>query len=316
MYRQAIEENPYVDEIWEIPVARRADVDPAWRRFASDAKRKRREGIFDEIFLTQVGPDNYQNFDGTVRASIFRAYPRPITVPVTPVIRLLPEEVQRVREFADRHGLERRKNVVLFECASASRQSFITPGFALDIAPQVLARIDDCAIVVTSDVRIESPERRIIDGSVLSFRENAELTKYCTLLVGCSSGVSWLCTSDWAKPLPTIQVLSKATSVFASMYHDAEYFGLRKDHILEMTDCSPEHLAECICAAMTEEFSAVRSRFHEQIPVELNFYLEVFMRAVLRQGQVLKIARSLGHVFRRYGPKPFKQYALSRLRLS
>ena len=27
---------------------------------------------------------------------------------------------------------------------------------------------------------------RIIDGSKLSFRENAELTKYCTLLIGCS----------------------------------------------------------------------------------------------------------------------------------
>lgn len=314
MYRAAVDENPYVDEIWEIPLTRRSEMDAIWRQFAVEAKRRYRNGQFDEVFLTQLGPDNYQNFDGTIRSSTFRGYPRPIRVSVTPVIRLKPDEIDKAQSFADLHQLKRYPRVVLFESASASSQSFITPDFAAAVARLVVAGVEDCVIILSSNLPIDTGHARILDGSVLSFRENAELSKYCTLLVGCSSGISWLSTSDWSKHLPTIQVLSKRTSVFASMLHDAEYFGLPTDEILEMTDCSREKLADCICMVMRDGFPRARSTFHERIPVELNFYIEVFMRAVLRQGQPLKIVRSLGHVLHRYGPGPFWRYALSKTR--
>jgi len=174
-------------------------------------------------------------------------------------------------------------------------------------------RVRDCVIILSSDRPVDGGHPRVLDGGVLTFRENAELTKYCTLLVGCSSGISWLSTSDWARHLPTIQVLSRNTSVFASMLHDAEYFGLPTDEILEMTDCTRERLADCMCTALIEGFPGARSLYHERIPVELNFYFEVFMRAVLRQGQPVKVVRSLGHVLHRYGIGPFWRYALSKL---
>ena len=313
MYRGAIECNPDVDDIWEVPLSRRDQTNPAWRRFEAEARARVRRGEFDEAFFTQIGPDNYQNFDGTIRASIFRAYPRPITVPVRPVVRLTEAEVAATRSFAEQHRLAERDHVILFECASESRQSFVTPAFAATVASLVTSQRYDTAVILSSNARVEETPGNVIDGSVLSLRQNAELTKYCSLLVGCSSGVSWLCTSDWAKPLKTIQLLRRATSVFASMAHDAGYFGLPAAHIIEMTDCSEERVATCITTALSGTFEDARNTFHEQIPVRLDYYIEVFMRAVVRQFQPFKVLRSLSHVFRRYGIRPFLRYCADKL---
>ncbi len=310
--RHIIEDNPFVDEVWEIPVANRNDMDTAWRKFEPEAKRRFNMGEFDEIFLTQVNPNNYQNFDGTIRSSIFRGYPRPITVPVTPIIRLNESEIESVSSFAHQHQLGMYKHVVLFECAGASGQSFVTPQYAVEVSKIVLDHSHGCAFILSSNVKINSSDHRIIDGSRLSFRENAELTKYCTTIVGCSSGISWLSTSDWAKPLPKIQLLKRSTSVFASMCHDAEYFGLPTERIIEMTDCTQQHTADCIILAL-EDFTRARSTFHERIQVRLDLYLEKFLKTVLRSGHPLKALKSLSHVKKRYGYDPFIEYIWRKL---
>jgi ADP-heptose:LPS heptosyltransferase len=316
MYRSAIDENPFVDAVWEVPLVRRDDMDDVWRRFAVEAKQRLAKGEFDRIFLTQVNPDNYQNFDGTVRASLLRGYPHPITVPIMPVLKLREQEVERVRRFADEERLREWKHVILFECASRSGQSYVTPSYAVRVAEYVRARVEGACLILSSNERLDNLPAGIIDGSVLALRENAELSKYCTLLVGCSSGITWLCTSDWAKPLPTIQVLKGSTSVYASMAHDAAYFGLPRDHIIEMADASVEHLGECITGALTKPFAVVRQEFHEEIPVELNLYLEAFMQSVIRRGQLIKLLKSLTITLGRYGFGPFARYIVSKLKQS
>ncbi len=314
MYRPVIDGNPYVDEVWEIPLTQRSQINQAWRTFVRQARQRVRAGDFTRAFYTQIGPDNYQNFDGTIRASVFRGYPRPITVPVAPVIRLREQEIDTVRRFAAQHSLERRRHVVLFECASASGQSFVTPEYALRVAAIIVARAEGSAVVLSSDIPVRTGNDRILDASSLSIRENAELSKYCTLLVGCSSGISWLCTSDWAKPLPTIQVLSGRTSVFASMACDAEHFGLPASHIIEMADCSAERLAECVIAALTGTFAGARAAFHERLPVRLDFYFRTFILSILKQGQPLKALRSIVHVVRRFGWRPLFTWIADRFR--
>jgi hypothetical protein len=306
--RPMIEGNPYVDEIWEIEIPDRHHMDDAWRSFEKVAKKRFQNGEFDKIFLTQINPNNFQNFDGTVRSSLFRAYPGPITVPVQPVLRLREDERANVREFAESNNLKGREFVILFECASSSGQSFVTPSFAVATASAVVARKPNVACILSSNIAIRSDDERIIDGSRLRLRENAELTNYCHLIVGCSSGVSWICTSDAAAPLPFVQLLKKSTSVFASMQHDAEYFGLPTDHIMEMTECSPEHLADCLVEIISNGFPSAKKKYHEQIPVKLDLYFEVFMRAVLRSGHPVKFFTSMRHVLRRYGSAPFLEY--------
>ncbi len=307
-YASILKGNPHVDRTWVIPIEGRRDLDDAWRRFERLLKKAQRAKEYDRVFLTQLGPNNYQNFDGTVRASIFRGYPRPIRVPVTPVLRLLPEEVEKARGFVERHGLTGRANVLLFECAPESGQSFVTVEFALAASRDLLRTCPDTVIVISSSRRLPEISPGIIDGSELSLRETVELTKAASLLVGCSSGISWACTSDAARPLPMVQLLKRSTSVFASMSHDAAFFGLPREHILEMTDCTPSHLALCLGLAIDGGFDAARAKFHEEIPVKLDLYLERFMLSVLKQGQPMKVLRSLRHVYRRYGAAPFTGY--------
>jgi hypothetical protein len=300
-YRPIVEGNPYVDAIWEVPMTRAQAVSEGWRTFRAEALRRKAAGEFDEIFFTQVPPDNLQNFDGTVRASVFHGYPRPVTVPVTPILRLPPADVARVAQFAADHDLARYKHVVLFECAGLSGQSFVNQPFALAAARMLLQERSDCCFIISSSDPAAASDPRIIDGSVLRFRENAELTRYTSLFIGCSSGISWLTTADAAVRLPTIQLLRGATSIYASMVHDAEHFGLPTGHIIEMTECTPEHLAACIRSVMDGPFDQARARFHEQIPVQHQFYFNTFFLPMLKRGQVGKAWTSLGHVLRRYG---------------
>ncbi len=311
-YRSILDGNPHVDRIWEVPLEGRGDMDTVWRSFEREARDRYRTGEFDHIFLTQLGPNNYQNFDGTIRASLFRGYPRPITVPITPVLYLSEKEVNTVHNFAEAHRLATFRNVILFECMPASGQSFVTPEFSVAAARRVLRVVPDTAFVLSSRQPINAGDPRIIDASMLDFRANAELTKYCSLIAGCSSGISWLCTSSWAHPLPMIQMLKRSTSVFASMIHDAEYFDLPVEHILEMYDCSEERLAECLVTTLQANFAEARRHFHERIPMTLDNYLDVFMLSVLKQGQPLKVLRSLRLVARRYGVKPFGDYLASK----
>jgi len=233
--KQAIDNNPYVDAVWSVEYGLNELPFDVWRRTKLEAQRRQREGHFDRVYYIQLYPDNLHNFDGTTRTSIFRSYPGSITVPVPPVMRLFDQEVENVSRFAERHALRDYRNVVLFECAPASNQSSLTPTIAIRVARRVVAALKDTAFVISTHQPFSSDHPAIIDGSPLTYRENAELSKHCTLLLGCSSGITWLLTSDWAKKLPTIQFLRTGSNwfSFASVKYDHEYLGLDVSHILE-----------------------------------------------------------------------------------
>lgn len=304
MSREVLKGNPYVDEVWEFPMQNHGEMAQAWQAFETEVARRYLQGDFDKVFLTQISPGNFQNFDGTVRLSIFRAYPRPIKVPITPVMNLLPEEVETVSQFAKIHGLSERANVILFECSSNSGQSFVTPDYALEVAKALVLKLPDTAVILASAIAVDSGDERIISSSNLSFRDHAELSKYCNLLVGCSSGITWLCTSDWAKPLPTIQILSASTSVYASMIHDFEYWGKPTDQIVEMTDCPVSQLVDCIYLAITQGMAEARLCYHQQIPLEFTFYLSIIRSILLEKGQYDKVFLTLLNTIERYGWQP------------
>jgi len=301
LYRSVLDGNPYIDEIWEFPISTRNDLLDRWQEFEDEANKRKKEGYFDEIFFTQVFPNNLKNFDGTLRSSIFRGYNKPITVPVSPVIRLSPSEIENVRIFAEFHHLNEKKKVILFECSPKSGQSFVTLNFALDVSKKIIKKIPDLYVIISTDESFHSDDKRIIDGSILSFRENAELTKYCTLLIGCSSGISWLCTSDWAKPLPMIQLLKKGTSVYASFVHDHEFHGIPTDSIIEMTDCSAETLSQCIEIIMNEGFEVARRIYHEQIKVNFNHYAGAISLSLIQKKKYKEAYISFKHTIKRYG---------------
>jgi hypothetical protein len=309
MSRAILNGNPHVDAVWEVPVERHDQMADAWAKFHSEAVKRTQAGEFDEAFFTQIFPDNFRNFDGTVRASIFRGYPGPITVPVTPVLRLTQAEIENVHRFAGAHGLLHQSRVILFEFTAGSAQTFIDSEFAHEAAKKIVSGVRNSRVVLTSHQPFESADPHISDGSVLSFRENAELAKYCSLLIGCSSGISWLCTSDWAKPLPTIQLLRRRTSVFASMVHDHEYFGLPAGHIIEMTDCATDHLVHCVREVFQSSFLEARKTYHESIPIRFRHYVEI-LEFVIRRKQYRSAIASIVTTVRRYGVRPALIFAI------
>jgi len=310
--KSIVENNPFIEAIWVIENDVSGNTFCQWEDFLEQVESRKKCGDFDLIFLTQVHPGNFQNYDGTSRSSIFRGYPHPITVPLSPVIRLSDQEVKNVSAFADVHSLGSVQNVILFECESTSGQSFITIDFALDVSKRLLNKFNSLKVIISSSQKINDNITGIIDGSVLSFKENAELTRYCSLLVGCSSGISWLSTSDWAAPIPQIQLLKSETSMYASMIHDAKYFNLADDQILEMQECLPVKLAGTISVFIQENFASAKAKYHVEIPIDFNFYLHQLYYELLLKQKYTETIMAISTAFERYR---YNDAAVNELRL-
>ena len=253
--RQVIDNNPDVDEVWSVEYgSNELPYDDLWRKTKAQAERRKAAGEFDRIYYTQIFPENLNNFDGTTRTTIFRSYPGKITVPVAPVLRLRNAEIERVARFAASNNLASFKNVVIFECAPGSLQSPLSPELAIEVSRRVVSTRSDTAFIISSHHKFESNYPGIVDGSVLSYRENAELSKYATLLLGGSSGLTWLLTSEWAKRLPTIQFLKAGAAwySFASVKYDHRFLSLSTDHILETDRSTALEIADLVGAYLAQ----------------------------------------------------------------
>jgi ADP-heptose:LPS heptosyltransferase len=274
-----IENNPDVDLVWEVPCGKMSDGwGVAWEKIKAEAIRKKESGLFDLVFFTQLYPDNFSNYDGTIRSSLFRSYQNPITVPVSPVVVLTENEVKNVEHFARRNRLKEFRNVILFESSPGSGQSRINNDIALRISKKITDRFPDTVILLSSNQKIQTDHERIIDASELTFRENAELSKYCTLLVGCSSGITWLLTSTWAKKVPMIEILKKGAVLFefASVRYDLAYWGEPTDHIIEITRSDDDYIARCIDMALSSGIEQTRKTFDERlVPRRFSLVLEI-----------------------------------------
>jgi len=267
-YKNILDNNPYVDTVWEIPVATRLEVKTKWFDFVKEALERKARGDFDEVFFTQAYPGNPQHFRDSLRASMYRAYPHPITVSIAPVLELSPEESGHVLYFTEINRVAGYHHRILFECSPESNQSFLSPGQVMEIATKIATRFSDACIILSGATPITTDAPNIIDGSVLSFRENAELTKYCTLFIGTGSGITQICLSDWAKPLPMVQLLNPGT--VASVISDRDYYNLSSDQIIEITNRSSLHIINCITSIILNGFGFSREVYCERIVPDFN----------------------------------------------
>jgi hypothetical protein len=265
--RGVIDGNPDVDAVWEIQLNNKKEAEKeGWYRFESAALQRKERGEFDEVFFTQIYPNNVHRFDGTTRSTIYNAYPHPVTVDARPVLRLTEEEINKVAEFAATHQLHRYKHVLLFECSSFSGQSFVTPDWALEVSRRLLNVREDLFIILSTHLPMDNLPPRMAVASALSLRENAELTKYCSLLLGCSSGITWIATTDWAKRLPMLQFLKRGKGfTFASVAYDHRYWGLDDQLIIETTNEDISVAVKMVLQVLENGVPAVRKEFHMQL---------------------------------------------------
>lgn len=262
-YKSILDLNPYIDEVWEINPAANDYYGVVWSEFETEALKRKANGEFDEIIFSQIHPKNWDKYNGTIRGTILSTYQRPITVSVEPVVRLSKDEIENVKKFAAKNNLQSFENVILFECAPGSQQSKVDIKFALKVAETITQYNSNICFVLSSAEKLNPNNQNIIDGSELTFRENAELTKYCTVLVGCSSGITWLSTSDWAKKLPTIQLLNDKLSIFAGMHYDFKANNLDNGHIIEMVEFDEQTAVNCILSVINKGIEKTKEEFHQ-----------------------------------------------------
>jgi len=262
--KSIIANNPYVDEIMEVNSVAKNDV-AALRKFKKEIAQRKINGEFDDVFITLNMDTNQALYDGCIRSGIFRAYPNPITVPVQPVLKLSDTEINNARVFSVQHNLSIYKQVILFEFAPLSGQSAITREIAIRIAEK-LCDNNEIAVILSSGNKIDHPYKNLVDGSFLSLRETAALTHYCTMLLGCSSGITWISTSDAAKQLPMIQIINPETDWVNPVSRDFKRYGMDKSSVIELTHLNEPELVNCVKEAF-ENFNVAHAKYNQEIPV-------------------------------------------------
>ena len=290
--RGVIDGNPDVDAVWEIHLNNKKEAEKeGWYQFETAALKRKEKGEFDEIFFTQIYPNNVHCFDGTTRSTIYNAYPHPVTVDARPVLRLREEEIKNVAAFASVHQLDKYRDVILFECSSFSGQSFVTPDWALEVSRRLLESRENLFIILSTHLPLANLPPRMAVAANLSLRENAELTKYCSLLLGCSSGITWMATSDWANRLPMLQFLKRGKGfTFASVAYDHRYWGLDDQLIIETTNEDISAAVNMVSEVLMSGVPAVRKKFHMELKPRLISLLKYWFM-FFRKG---KWAKSFG----------------------
>lgn len=258
-YQSVLKNNPYVDSVWTVSQLSGESLSvETWYRIKQEATASQK---YDLIFSTQVYPDNVSNFDGVIRSSMFANYSDAITVPVDPVVELLPEEYVAAADFIQKYNLRDYKNVVLFECSPGSGQSCLNLEKGLNIGQRLLSEQKDMVIVMSTHHNFTPPNPRIISGRELSFRENLALAECCTFLIGGSSGISWLLTALKSKRIPTVQFINCTDAFFASMVYDLKHWRLPVDHIIENESESDEVMSAIVSDAI-RCFPEARRKYH------------------------------------------------------
>ncbi|MEP6594455.1 MAG: hypothetical protein ABJA71_00855 [Ginsengibacter sp.] len=263
--------NPYVDETWEILIPSSLENENVFSNVISDAKNRKQNGQFDEIFVTQILGDNFSKYDSCVRTSIYRCYGKPLTVDKTPVLLLTAEEIEKARAFASINKLNAFKNVVLFECAPQSGQANFNDAF-IKILSEEIIKIRDTCVILSSAKKIDVKVSNVFDGSVLSIRETAALSHFCTLLIGCSSGITWATYSTAAKQLPTLQLLNNNAYIYNPPSIAFDRIGEPCNLIIELFDFDVTRASACISTILKEDFLKARQLYNQPAKKQFKIY--------------------------------------------
>jgi len=284
-FREVLDNNPHVDEVVTVPtgndrfsfVSARQGVRACVAAMIASGKS------FDKVFVVDLDEKNMSWLWGTCRSIYFRIYHElyghRVTVSPEPVIVLTDSEVQKVRAFCHKNKLDESSAFpILIEYSPNSGQSPMSKERALALAEGLIAKYPHVRCVLSSKEPVRAKSDRIIDGSELSYRENAELLNHCRLLVGANSGITWLNASTWANKIPMVQdVVADFTDIQTglsfSVEMDYKNVGASTEHLIELRSATFEVLLQCVCDVVESSFAAAKSKHAEmQIPVSEYMY--------------------------------------------
>lgn len=264
--KNIIHNNPFVDDILVTDDVVKNDVE-AFRKYKRKVLIEKKKGIWDEVFITTNMDTNLALYDGTIRGMILRAYPKPVTVPLQPILELTHNEKNNVAVFAKAHSLKKFKHIVLWEYAPQSGQTTLNFEMVMSVAKKVA--VDESICIILSSANKFLGTENIIDASTLSVRENAALTHYCSLLIGCSSGITWLTTSTAAKFLPMLQLLNADTIFINTPSVDFKRYDIKHNGLIEMCNYDENKILSCLNTILKDGFENAVN-YNQQIPLQFN----------------------------------------------
>jgi ADP-heptose:LPS heptosyltransferase len=266
--KDIIANNPYVDERLIIKDINHSNWKQYLEKFKQQVNQWKHEKRFDKIVFTQILDSNFSNYDYCIRSSIFRGYDRQITVDIQPVLELTEDEKNQVDDFAKKNLFQNYSQIILVEFSPRSGQANFPVESALSLAKRLVAD-PSIAVILSSNQPINDIHKSIIDGSVLSLRQTAHLSKYCTLLIGCSSGITWVTTSTAGKKLPMVQILNPNAYWFNPVINDHARFGLPTDYIIELSDSvSEEIIFTCVSEIIKHGFENAKKLYQTEMPLQ------------------------------------------------
>jgi hypothetical protein len=286
--KSILENNPFIDKITPVKLTDKKKTEQIISLMKKDAIADIERGVLDDFFVTHISGDNYANYDGSVRSSIYRNFPYPITVDTQVVLFLTKNEENRAKLFAEQNRFDLYRDIILFECAPMTGQSSLSDELISKIAIQV-ADNHNIGIVLSSYRKININHPAVFDGSVLSLRETVALSHYCTLFMGSSSGITWACTSNAAKPLPMIQLLNPNTYVFNPPSVDFKKRGKPVDNLIELYSFNHKDIIACTQAVLMWGFEVAREQFNQQPIFKFRLYRGIIHSFLLR-GKFNRIA--------------------------
>ena len=280
--KSIIENNPYVDKIIEINMHPGEDKESEFHKHLDFFYSQKLNGFYDEIVTTQIIGDAFSKYDGCVSTSIYRRYGKPITVGYKPVLVLTNEEEQKAQDFVKRNNLNKFKQVILFECAPMSGQINFTLEF-IETFTKAITSNSEVAVVLSSANKIPVKIDGVFDGSQLTIRETVALSKYCSLLLGCSSGITWATTTIEDRQIPMVQILDKEAYIFNPPSITFEKTKQWTNDIIELYQLDVDQLISCIREIFNQDFLFAKNRYHQRAPQNFRIYRGIVHSLILRK---------------------------------
>jgi ADP-heptose:LPS heptosyltransferase len=279
--------NPDVDVIEEVLISDASQNEVVFHQVIAETEKKKRDGIYTNVIVPQLLGSNMKYYDGIVCSSLFRSSGLKITVDPTPGLYLTNQESEKANRFALQHQLSKYEHVILFECAPQTKQLLLTDEMILAYSKQIVSKGNAC-VILSAPKAYHFNEEHIIDGNILSIRETVSLTHHCTLLLGCSSGISWAATSNAAKPLPFVQILASDAYYFNPLSITFKKWNHSLDCLIELVRFDTLKIGQVFEDVFSKGFDSARKIHHQKVKIQYKLHRGV-IHQFLKQGEFSEI---------------------------
>lgn len=291
--------NPDIDEVEEVHISDASQNEAVFNQVVKQAFEKKEAGLYSECFIPQLLSDNMKFYDGMVWSSLIRSSGLKLTVDPAPRLFLSDAESKAAEDFVISHNLMQYKHIILFECAPQTNQLLLTKEIILSYSRQIVKQENAC-VILSAPQAYGFNEPHIFDGNTLSIRETVALTHFCTLILGCSSGISWASTSNAAKSLPFVQILASDAYYFNPLSITFKKWNRSLNSLIELLHFDENKIGQVFNDIFLAGFESARLKHHQEVTVQFKLHRGIIHQFLLK-GKIAEIITFVSINFREHG---------------